>query len=72
MPRLHHFTEDVYEIVDQSNKESKIDKKLLSIRNTWSKMTVDFDFSREDCPVLRDLSEAQNSSYYACSVIHIA
>ena len=32
--------------------------KLEGIRRTWSKMTVDFDGSREDCPLLADLSEA--------------
>merc|ERR1719359_2278501 len=37
---LHHFAEDVSEIVDQSAKEAKIEKKLSNIRNVWSKMTV--------------------------------
>ncbi|CAE8644925.1 unnamed protein product [Polarella glacialis] len=54
---LHHFSEDVYEIVDQSDKEAKIERKLFSIRNTWSKMTLDFDCAREDCPLLCDLSD---------------
>ncbi|CAL1167896.1 unnamed protein product [Cladocopium goreaui] len=30
---------------------------MEGIRRTWSKMTVDFDGSREDCPLLADLSE---------------
>lgn len=34
------------------------ESKLEGIRRTWSKMTVDFDNSREDCPLLADLSEA--------------
>lgn len=54
---LHHFSDDVYDIVDQSVKESKIEAKLEGIRKTWSKMTVDFDNNREDCPLLADLSE---------------
>ena len=35
--------------------------KLEGIRRTWSKMTVDFDGSREDCPLLADLSEAHGA-----------
>ena len=51
----HKFADDVSEIVDQSAKEAKIEKKLTLIRNTWSKMTVDFDRTREDCPLLTGL-----------------
>ncbi|CAJ1329579.1 unnamed protein product [Effrenium voratum] len=54
---LHHFSDVVYEIVDQSVKEAKIEAKLEGIRKTWSKMTVEFDNNREDCPLLADLSE---------------
>ncbi|CAE7303968.1 unnamed protein product [Symbiodinium necroappetens] len=58
---LHHFSSDVYDIVDQSVKEAKIawsqEGKLDGIRKTWSKMSVDFDNGREDCPLLADLSE---------------
>ncbi|CAE7211087.1 ODA4 [Symbiodinium pilosum] len=54
---LHHFSSDVYDIVDQSVKEAKIEGKLDGIRKTWSKMSVDFDNTREDCPLLADLSE---------------
>ena len=35
--------------------------KLEGIRRTWSKMMVDFDGSREDCPLLADLSEAHGA-----------
>merc|ERR1719460_2612681 len=41
--QLHHFAEDVSEIIDQSAKEAKIEKKLTLIRKTWSKMPVEFD-----------------------------
>jgi dynein heavy chain len=55
--QLHHYADDVSEIVDQSAKEAKIEKKLGIIKNTWSNMPVNFDCSREDCPLLADLSE---------------
>jgi dynein heavy chain len=48
---LHKFADDVSETVDQSAKEAKIDKKLTQIRTTWTKMGLDFDFGREDCPL---------------------
>eukprot|EP00929_Paragymnodinium_shiwhaense_P077084 TRINITY_DN3967_c0_g3_i3.p1 TRINITY_DN3967_c0_g3~~TRINITY_DN3967_c0_g3_i3.p1 ORF type:complete len:4541 (+),score=1544.66 TRINITY_DN3967_c0_g3_i3:127-13749(+) len=54
---LHHFADDVSEIVDQSAKEAKIEKKLEIIRKTWSTMQVTFDCAREDCPLLTDLGE---------------
>merc|ERR1719162_793911 len=54
---LHHYAEDVSEIVDQSAKEAKIEKKLATIRTTWSSMPVQFDCAREDCPLLADLGE---------------
>ena len=54
---LHNFADDVSETVDQSAKESKIDKKLTQIRTTWQKMGLEFDFTREDCPLLKDLGE---------------
>merc|ERR1719393_616503 len=54
---LHHFSDEVSEIVDQSAKEAKIEKKLGIIKNTWSQMPVSFDCTREDCPLLADLSE---------------
>jgi dynein heavy chain len=54
---LHHYAEDVSEIVDQSAKEAKIEKKLATIRSTWSSMPVQFDCTREDCPLLADLGE---------------
>jgi dynein heavy chain len=54
---LHHYAEDVSEIVDQSAKEAKIEKKLATIRTTWSSMPVQFDCTREDCPLLADLGE---------------
>jgi len=55
--KLHEFAEDVSEIVDQSVKEAKIEKKLSAIRATWSKMPVTFDCSNPDCPLLGDLGE---------------
>ena len=58
---LHNFADDVSETVDQSAKESKIDKKLTQIRTTWQKMGLEFDFTREDCPLLKDLGEAKPS-----------
>ena len=54
---LHNFADDVSETVDQSAKEAKIDKKLTQIRTTWQKMGLEFDFAREDCPLLKDLGE---------------
>jgi dynein heavy chain len=55
---LHHFAEDVSEIVDQSVKEAKIEKKLTIIRNIWSKMQVAWDTAANpDCPLLGDLGE---------------
>ncbi|CAK0838245.1 unnamed protein product [Prorocentrum cordatum] len=54
---LHKFADEVSEIVDQSMKEAKIEKKLNIIRNVWSKMTVTFDLSNPECPLLGDLSE---------------
>ena len=54
---LHNFADDVSETVDQSAKESKIDKKLTQIRTTWQKMALEFDFAREDCPLLKELGE---------------
>eukprot|EP00397_Hematodinium_sp_SG-2012_P001682 GEMP01001687.1.p1 GENE.GEMP01001687.1~~GEMP01001687.1.p1 ORF type:complete len:1334 (+),score=316.83 GEMP01001687.1:274-4275(+) len=53
----YHFADAVSEIVDQSAKESKIEKKLNVIRNTWSKMSVEFNCAREDCPLLAELGE---------------
>jgi dynein heavy chain len=55
--QLHNFADDVSEIVDQSAKEAKIEKKLNVIRQTWQKMTLEFDFTREDCPLLKELGE---------------
>lgn len=55
--QLHHFAEDVSELVEQSNKEAKIEKKLNIIRQVWSKMQIDFDFSNPDCPLLAELGE---------------
>jgi len=54
---LHEFAEEVSEIVDQSAKEAKIDKKLKIIQNVWSKMPVTFDMSSPDCPLLGELGE---------------
>lgn len=54
---LYKFGDDVSEIVDQSVKESKIEKKLVTIRSTWTKLTLEFDRTREDCPLLKDLGE---------------
>ncbi|CAD7941439.1 unnamed protein product [Amoebophrya sp. A120] len=54
---LHHFADDVSEIVDQSAKEAKIDKKLTIIRNTWSKMEMRFNMSNPDVPLLEELGE---------------
>ncbi|CAK0830679.1 unnamed protein product, partial [Prorocentrum cordatum] len=46
------------EIVDQSQREYKIEKKLAAIKKTWSDTRVSFDLSREDrTPLLSDLSE---------------
>jgi dynein heavy chain, axonemal len=42
---LHHYADDVSEIVDQSAKESKIEKKLNMIKNTWAKMEMNFNMS---------------------------
>ena len=53
---LHKFADDVSEIVDQSAKEAKIDKKLTTIKTTWGKLTLEFDRAREDCPLLADLT----------------
>jgi len=55
--QLHEFAEDVSEIVDQSVKEAKIDKKLKTIQSVWSKMPVTFDCSNPDCPLLGELGE---------------
>ena len=55
--KLHEFAEDVSEVVDQSVKEAKIEKKLAAIRATWSKMPVSFDTSNPDCPLLGELGE---------------
>eukprot|EP00928_Gymnodinium_smaydae_P023763 TRINITY_DN1947_c0_g1_i2.p1 TRINITY_DN1947_c0_g1~~TRINITY_DN1947_c0_g1_i2.p1 ORF type:complete len:4562 (+),score=1174.36 TRINITY_DN1947_c0_g1_i2:66-13751(+) len=55
--QLHEFAEEVSEIVDQSAKEAKIEKKLNNIRNIWSKMQVSFDCSNPECPLLGDLGE---------------
>ena len=49
--------DEVSEIVDRSAKESKIEQKLGSIWNTWSKMTVAFNCSCEDRPLLAELGE---------------
>jgi hypothetical protein len=38
--QLHKFADDVSETVDQSVKEAKIEKKLETIRRTWSKLTL--------------------------------
>ena len=54
---LHHFADDVSEIVDQSGKEAKIEKKLGVIRQTWSKMQMAFNMSNPDCPLLEELGE---------------
>jgi dynein heavy chain len=54
---LHNFADDVSETVDQSAKEAKIDKKLTQIRTTWQKLSLEFEFDREDCPLLKDLGE---------------
>ncbi|CAD7939071.1 unnamed protein product [Amoebophrya sp. A25] len=54
---LHHFADDVSEIVDQSAKEAKIDKKLTIIKNTWSKMELRFDMSNPEVPLLAELGE---------------
>ncbi|KAF4726241.1 hypothetical protein FOZ62_001950 [Perkinsus olseni] len=54
---LYKFADDVSEIVDQSVKEAKIEKKLSTIRTTWTKLTLEFDHSREDCPLLKELGE---------------
>ncbi|CAE8597984.1 unnamed protein product [Polarella glacialis] len=54
---LHTFAEEVSEIVDQSMKEAKIEKKLAAIKNCWSKMPVTFDCSNPDCPLLGELGE---------------
>ena len=54
--QLHRFADDVSEIVAQSGKEFKIEKKLGMIVNTWSKMQLDFDRSRSDqVPLLTNL-----------------
>eukprot|EP00931_Biecheleriopsis_adriatica_P036383 TRINITY_DN2095_c0_g1_i5.p1 TRINITY_DN2095_c0_g1~~TRINITY_DN2095_c0_g1_i5.p1 ORF type:complete len:4649 (-),score=1173.32 TRINITY_DN2095_c0_g1_i5:61-14007(-) len=55
--KLHEFAEDVSEVVDQSAKEAKIEKKLSAIRATWSKMPVTFDTSNPECPLLGELGE---------------
>merc|ERR1719440_2524990 len=56
--QLHHYADDVSEIVDQSVKESKIDKKLNTIRQVWSKMPVSWDTaSNPECPLLGELGE---------------
>merc|ERR1712039_680067 len=55
--QLHEFAEDVSEIVDQSMKEAKIEKKLTTIRNIWSKMPVTFDCSNPECPLLGELGD---------------
>ena len=52
---LHSFAEDVSEIVDQSAKEAKIEKKLMTIRSVWSKMPANFDCSNPECPLLGEL-----------------
>jgi len=54
---LHHFADDVSEIVDQSAKEAKIDKKLNIIKSTWSKMDMKFNYANADCPLLEELGE---------------
>ena len=54
--KLHRFPDDVSEIVAQSSKEFKIEKKLVSIKSTWSKMQMEFDRSRPDqVPILLNL-----------------
>ena len=40
---LHRYADDVSEIVDQSAKEAKIEKKLGQIRTTWTSMNMEFD-----------------------------
>jgi dynein heavy chain len=52
---LHKFADDVGEIVDKSGKELKIEKKLSMIRAVWTKMEMEFDRKREDCPLLAGL-----------------
>jgi dynein heavy chain len=54
---LHSFAEDVSEIVDQSAKEAKIEKKLTTIGSVWSKMPIEFDLTIPDCPLLSELGE---------------
>jgi dynein heavy chain len=56
---LHKFSEDVSEIVERSQKEQKIETKLTAIKQTWSKMGVDFDSTTvgPECPLLGDLGE---------------
>ena len=55
--KLHHFADEVSEIVDQSAKEEKIGKKLKIIEEFWVKCSVSFDTSREDCPLWKDLAD---------------
>jgi len=55
--KLHEYADDVSEIVDQSVKEAKIEKKLGNIKNIWSKMPVSFDMSNPECPLLGELGE---------------
>jgi dynein heavy chain len=54
---LHHFADEVSEIVDQSVKEAKIEKKLHRISKDWAKMPVTFDVSNPECPLLGELGE---------------
>lgn len=55
---LHQYAEEVSEIVDQSVKEAKIDKKLKAIAGIWSKMGISFDEDTiPECPLLGELGE---------------
>ena len=54
--KLHKLADDVSEIVSQSSKEFKIEKKLSQIKTTWLKLTIEFDRSRDDgLPLLVNL-----------------
>ena len=55
--KLHQFSDEVCEIVEQAQKEAKIEKKLNEIRNVWTQLGLGFEQFREDMPLLQPLDD---------------
>ncbi|CEL96675.1 unnamed protein product [Vitrella brassicaformis CCMP3155] len=55
--KLHEHADDVSEIVDQAQKEAKIEKKLGEIKSAWTKLELGFEQTREDVRLLEPLDD---------------